>query len=61
MMYMWPRGGSCFPLYKAFKLDADENLTCVMEKGKCKVAALGLDEELGPFAQDMERNVVGDV
>jgi len=40
---------SCFSLYEAFKLDADENVKCVLEKGKCKVAAIGLHGEFGPF------------
>jgi hypothetical protein len=40
---------SCFSFYEAFKLDADENVKCVLEKGKCKVAAIGLHGEFGPF------------
>jgi hypothetical protein len=38
-----------FLVYEAFELDADENLKSVMEKGKCKVPALGLNGEFGSF------------
>lgn len=49
MMYVspWARRAA-FLLYEAFKLGADENVKYVTERGKCKVAALGLDGEFGP-------------
>jgi len=47
IMYVWSGARrAAFSLYESFKLAADENVKCVMEKGKCKVAALGLEGHL---------------
>jgi hypothetical protein len=50
MMCVWPWARrAAFLLYEAFKLDADENVKYVTERGKCKVAALELHGEFGLF------------
>jgi hypothetical protein len=55
MMYSQPGAlRAALSIYEAFELDVDENLKSVMEKGKCKVPALGFNGNFGPFAQDME-------